>query len=185
MPLDYSNLTIHAKEKTQTATENFDFSLSWEMHKLACEYAQTLQMHSLDSLDHHPGGLSMSDHDRMGMWWLIHLDLFARLINDKPAIFSSQLNEWRVNMPRLAAEFSQERNGAVPTMAFLVRSRLTFILISYFQVSETLNDESDILAAIKPLCEDVEGIFEEWKMVHTFTTFTNTSILLTPSRKNG
>ena len=68
-------------------------------------------------------------------------------------------------MPRLAAEFSQERNGAVPTMAFLVRSRLTFILISYFQVSETLNDESDILAAINPLCEDVEGIFEEWKMV--------------------
>jgi hypothetical protein len=69
-------------------------------------------------------------------------------------------------MPRLAAEFSQ-RNGAVPTMAFLVRSRLTFILISYFQVSEALNDESDILAAITPLCEDVEGIFEEWKMVPT------------------
>jgi hypothetical protein len=135
------------------------------MHKLACEYAQTLQMHNLDSLEHPVGQLSMGDHDRMGMWWLIHLDLFARLINDKPAVFSSQLNEWRVNMPRLAAEFSQERNKAVPTMAFLVRSRLTFILVRYFQVSETLNYESDILAAINPLCENVEAIFEEWRIV--------------------
>ncbi|OJI99475.1 hypothetical protein ASPVEDRAFT_38888 [Aspergillus versicolor CBS 583.65] len=166
---------IAAMYMTQTATENFDFGLSWEMHKLACEYAQTLQMHSLDSLDHHPGGLSMSDHDRMGMWWLIHLDLFARLINDKPAVFSSQLNEWRVNMPRLAAEFSQ-RNGAVPTMAFLVRSRLTFILISYFQASEALNDESDIQAAITPLCEDVEGIFEEWKMEEWLQSYKNDDI---------
>ena len=70
-------------------------------------------------------------------------------------------------MPRLAAEISQERNGAVPTMAFLVRSRLTFILISYFQVSETLKDESDILAAVSPLCEDVERVFEEWKLVRS------------------
>lgn len=134
------------------------------MHKLACEYAQTLKMHSLDSLDRAGGQLSMSDDDRMGMWWLIHLDLFARLINDKPAGFSSQLNDWRVNMPRLAAE-SREQNEAVPAMAFLVRSRLTFILISYFQVSETLNNMSDVLAAITPLCEDVEDIFEEWKIV--------------------
>lgn len=137
------------------------------MHKLACEYAKVLQMHSLDSLDHPGGQLSMSDHDRMGMWWLIHLDLFARLISDKPAVFSSQLSNWRVNMPYLAAECSQERDEAVPTMAFLVRSRLTFILIDYFRVTETLTNKADILAAIKPLCEDVEAVFEEWKIVNS------------------
>ena len=158
-------------KKTQTATENFDFSLSWEMHRLACEYAQTLRMHNLDSLDHPASHLSMSDHDRMGMWWLIHLDLFARLINDKPAAFSSQLHDWRVNMPRLAAGSSEERNEAVPTVAFLVRSRLTFILINYFQESESLNSRSDILAAINPLCDGVEDIFEQWKIVnHTFVS---------------
>lgn len=155
------------------------------MHKLACEYAQTLQMHSLDSLDKPVGHLSMNDRDRMGMWWLIHLDLFARLINDKPAVFSSQLSEWRVNMPRLAAEFSQERNKAVPTMAFLFRSRLTFILISYFQVSETLKYDSDRLAAITPLCEEVEALFEEWKIASSTHTFPCLSSWLTCIRKNG
>lgn len=70
-------------------------------------------------------------------------------------------------MPYLAAECSQERDEAVPTMAFLVRSRLTFILIDYFRVTETLTNKADILAAIKPLCEDVEAVFEEWKIVNS------------------
>ncbi|KAE8414368.1 hypothetical protein BDV36DRAFT_303474 [Aspergillus pseudocaelatus] len=155
---------IAAMYMTQTATENFDFSLSWEMHRLACEYAQTLQMHSLDGLEHSERQLSMSDDDRRGMWGLIHLDLFFRLINDKPAAFSSQLHDWRVDMPRLTVELSHERNEAVPTMAFIIRSRLTFILISYFQVSDTLKCQSDVLTAINPLCEDVEKIFDEWKI---------------------
>lgn len=135
------------------------------MHRLACEYAQTLQMHSLDGLEYSQHQLSMGDNDRRGMWGLIHLDLFFRLINDKPAAFSSQLHDWRVDMPRLTVELSHERNEAVPTMAFIIRSRLTFILISYFQVSETLKCQSDVLSAINPLCEDVEKIFDEWKIV--------------------
>ncbi|KAE8327087.1 hypothetical protein BDV39DRAFT_193007 [Aspergillus sergii] len=155
---------IAAMYMTQTATENFDFSLSWEMHRLACEYAQALQMHSLDGVERSERQLSMSDHDRKGMWGLIHLDLFFRLINDKPAAFSSQLNDWRVDMPRLTVELPHERNEAVPTMAFIIRSRLTFILISYFQVSETLKSQSDVLTAIGALCEDVENIFDEWKI---------------------
>lgn len=132
---------------------------------MACEYAQTSHMHSRDGLEHSNGRLSMSDDDRMGMWDLIQLDLFFRLINNKPAAFSSQLDDWRVNMPRLSEEYPREREEAVPTMAFLVRSRITFILIRYFQVLETLQDESDVLAAINPLCEEVERIFEEWKIV--------------------
>ncbi|KAB8276230.1 hypothetical protein BDV30DRAFT_48087 [Aspergillus minisclerotigenes] len=155
---------IAAMYMTQTATENFDFSLSWEMHRLACEYAQALQMHSLDGVERSERHLSMSDHDRKGMWGLIHLDLFFRLINDKPAAFSSQLSDWRVDMPRLTVELSHGRNEAVPTMAFIIRSRLTFILISYFQVSETLKSQADVLTAISALCEDVENIFDEWKI---------------------
>ncbi|KAK1144149.1 hypothetical protein N8T08_005811 [Aspergillus melleus] len=121
----------------------------------------------------------MSDHNRMGMWWLTHLYFFARLINGKPVAFSSQLHDWRVNiwrvniwrvniwrvnMPRLAAGSSQERNEAVSTVAFLARSRLTFILINYFQESESLNNRSDLLTAINPLYDDVEDIFEQWKI---------------------
>ena len=135
------------------------------MHKLACEYAQASQLHILDSLEPSAGQPSMSDDDRIGMWDLIQLDLFFRLINNKPAAFSSHLKDWRVNMPRLSIDVPRERDDAVPTMAFLVRSRLTFILISYFQVSETLQDEADVLAAVNPLCEEVDKIFEEWKIV--------------------
>lgn len=135
------------------------------MHRLACEYAQTSHMHSLDGLEQSSGRLPMSDDDRMGMWDLIQLDLFFRLINNKPAAFSTQLNDWRVNMPRLSEEYPRQTEEAVPTMAFLVRSRITFILIQYFQVMETLRDESDVLAAINPLCEEVEKLFEEWKIV--------------------
>lgn len=132
------------------------------MHKLACEYAHTSQMHSLDSLEH---SNTMSDDDRMGMWDLIQLDLFFRLINNKPAAFSSRLSDWRVNMPRLSVDFPRERDEAVPTTAFIIRSRLMFILISYFQISEALRDEEDVLAAVNPLCEEVEKMFEEWKIV--------------------
>ena len=107
------------------------------MHKLACEYAQTFQMHSLDSLEHTS---TIGDDDRMGMWDLIQLDLFFRLIKNKPAAFSSSLGDWKVNMPSLSVEFLRERDKAVPTMAFIVRSRLTFILIRYFQMSGALQD---------------------------------------------
>ncbi|KAH6675390.1 hypothetical protein F5X68DRAFT_278429 [Plectosphaerella plurivora] len=157
---------IAAMYMTQTAVENFDFGLSWDMHKLACEYAHALRMHSLDGgpCNDLAGEPVISDDDRMGLWDLIHLDLFYRLINNKPAAFPASLDDWRVNMPWMSVECSQAQEEAVPTMAFLARTRLTFVLMRFFQVSETTTSEEEALAVIMPLCEEVETIIEEWKM---------------------
>jgi hypothetical protein len=138
------------------------------MHKHACMYAQGLHLHRLDG-DGALGasGVATSDEGRVNMWNLVQLDLFHRLINNKPPAFPFDLNNWRVNLPWLAFDSAPGRDEAVPAMAFLVRSRITLILISFFQALETLNNDGgdDALSTIQPLCMQVEQVFEEWRIV--------------------
>lgn len=136
------------------------------MHKLACEYAQGLQMHSLD--DKHnllTVGSANPDDDRKGMWELIQMDLFYRLIYNKPAAFSLDLAGWRVNLPWLTLDTFPDKEAAVPTMKFIVSSRLTFVLIAFFQMFDKLETGSVALEAIEPLCQEIEDLMEEWGIV--------------------
>ena len=136
------------------------------MHKLACDYAQGLHLHILDGDGTcSPSNSSMSDEDRANMWDLVQLDLFHRLVNNKPPAFHSSLHNWQVNLPWLSSDAPPDRNKAVPSMAFLARSRMTFVLMSYFQKLEDLEENTDALRSILPLCEQIEGISEEWEIV--------------------
>jgi hypothetical protein len=101
------------------------------------------------------------------MWNLVQLDLFHRLINNKPPAFPFDLNNWRVNLPWLAFDSAPGRDEAVPAMAFLARSRITLILIGFFQALGKLNNDGggDTLSTIQPLCMQVEQVFEEWRIV--------------------
>ncbi|KAK6213890.1 fungal specific transcription factor [Colletotrichum tabaci] len=133
------------------------------MHHLACEYAKGLHLHSLDGNDYFAAtGSTRTDDDRKGMWELIQKDLFYHLIYNKPATLYPSLDKWQVNLPWLSLDSPPENVDNVSTISFLVRSRLTFILIHFFHTLEKLEHESEAVGAIEPLCHEVELLFEEW-----------------------
>ncbi|WYZ42700.1 hypothetical protein EsH8_VI_000399 [Colletotrichum jinshuiense] len=145
---------------TGVATECFDFEMSLQMHKLACEYAKGLQMHSLDGGDYFE--TIRTDDDRKGMWELIQTDLFYHLIYNKPATLYPSLDAWQVNLPWVSLDSPPDNGAQTATVSFLFRSRLTFVLIHFFQIIEKLGNESEALKAIEPLCHEVEVLFEDW-----------------------
>ncbi|KAF5517282.1 hypothetical protein CGCA056_v010911 [Colletotrichum aenigma] len=152
---------------TGVATEMFDFDSSLEMHQLACDYAKGLHLHSLDGYDYfavtEPGS-TRTDGDRRGMWELIQTDLFYHLIYNKPAKLFRSLDSWQVNLPWLSLDSTPNNDAPVPTIAFLVRSRLTFVLIHFFQMIKTLDNESEAVNSIEPLCHEIESLLEEWRI---------------------
>ncbi|EYB21358.1 hypothetical protein FG05_35108 [Fusarium graminearum] len=124
---------IAATFMAQVAAENFDFQLCWEMHRLACIWSEAMQLHNIDSNEASGQSLiATTDGGRMSMWNLVRMELLFRLISGKAPSFSFDLSEWRINLPSL---FSEEVHlqEAVPTTAFLAGSRVTLILIRYFQ----------------------------------------------------
>ncbi|KAL0936397.1 uncharacterized protein CTRU02_208612 [Colletotrichum truncatum] len=150
---------------TGVATECFDFELSLEMHQLACDYAKGLHMHSLDGHDYFAvTGSTRTDEDRRGMWELIQTDLFYHLIYNKPAKLFPNLDSWQVNLPWLSLDSTPHHDIPISTIAFLFRSRVTFVLIHFFQTLETLENESEAVEAIEPLCHEIEALFEEWRI---------------------
>ncbi|KAJ4215872.1 hypothetical protein NW759_009731 [Fusarium solani] len=149
----------------RTAAESFDFETALEMHNLACEYAEGLQMHNLDRDSHSsPDKSPSTDDDRKGMWELIQMDLFYRLIYNKPAAFSSSIQDWRVNLPWLSVDSPPDNNAPVPTMTFILRSRLALILASFFQLLDDEEDRVDTVEAVEPLCQQIEDVFQDWKL---------------------
>lgn len=151
------------------------------MHHLACEYAKGLHLHSLDGNDYFAAtGSTRTDDDRKGMWELIQKDLFYHLIYNKPATLYPSLDKWRVNLPWLSLDSPPENVDNVSTISFLVRSRLTFILIHFFHTLEKLEHESEAVGAIEPLCHEVELLFEEWGIVGTTGHLTRELGSLTP-----
>lgn len=136
------------------------------MHQLACDYAKGLHMHSLDGNDYFAvTGSTRTDEDRRGMWELIQTDLFYHLIYNKPAKLFPSLDSWQVNMPWLSLDSSPDGGAPTSTVAFLVRSRLTFVLIHFFQTLQRVQCETEAVRAIEPLCKEIEDLLEEWGIV--------------------
>ncbi|RSM03306.1 hypothetical protein CEP52_007486 [Fusarium oligoseptatum] len=155
---------VAAMYMMRTAAESFDFETALEMHNLACEYAEGLQMHNLDrdsSLS--PDNLPSND-DRKGMWELIQMDLFYRLIHDKPPAFSSSIQNWRVNLPWLSVDSPPDTDAPVPTMTFILRSRLALILASFFQTVDEAKDGPITPGLVESLCQQIEDVFQDWKL---------------------
>lgn len=150
--------------------------MGWEMYKLACEFSKALNMHTLDSTDDSITHSSPSaDFDRMGMWELMHLDLFYRLMHDKPATISASVNKWRVNLPTLSADLHYDAHASIPTVSFMVRSRVTFILFRYFQLLDYHHEQQDMTGSIEQLCTEISDINHEWQIVgHVLSNLSQT-----------
>ncbi|RSL54102.1 hypothetical protein CEP54_010103 [Fusarium duplospermum] len=156
---------VAAMYMMRTAAESFDFETALEMHNLACEYAEGLQMHNLDrDSSLLPDKRPSTDDDRKGMWELIQMDLFYRLIHDKPPAFSSSIQNWRVNLPWLSVDSPPDDNAPVPTMTFILRSRLALILASFFQAVDEAKDGPMASGMVESLCQQIEDVFQDWKL---------------------
>ncbi|KAH7190430.1 hypothetical protein DER44DRAFT_679162 [Fusarium oxysporum] len=155
---------VAATLMARAAAECFDYEMSWQMYKLACEYATGLNMHNLDSEDALSGlDQSKVDEDRKGLWELIQLDLFFRLLYNKPPTLTSSMSNWRVNFPWLSAN-SQPDMHAIPTMTFLVGSRITLTLIQFFKLLEEERHDAHVLPKVQQLCEDINHLFQDWQL---------------------
>lgn len=142
------------------------------MYKTACEHAEELQIHHLDNTETpiEPDQARV-EADRKGFWDLIYIDLFFRLIYNKPPAFAVNVKAWKVNLPWLSSASAPDFH-AIPTMTFIMRSRITFILIRYFSLIEDRANHPEIEMEIEVLCREIESLFEEWEIVssHTFMT---------------
>ncbi|KAF7553332.1 hypothetical protein G7Z17_g3685 [Cylindrodendrum hubeiense] len=155
---------IAAMLTARVSAECFDYDLSWQLFKQACEYAHGLNMHNLDGGDgFNCSSGSKVDSDRRGFWELIQVELFFRLLYNKPPTLTESMNSWRVNLPYLSPD-AQPDLETVPTLAFLVSSRITFVLTDFFQLIEEHTPGLDILPKIESLGEEVETLFQEWQM---------------------
>ncbi|KAK7421174.1 hypothetical protein QQX98_002303 [Neonectria punicea] len=154
---------IAALFMARAAAECFDYDLSWQLFRQVCEYAHGLNMHNLDSGE----GFNFSsdskcDSDRKGFWELIQVELFFRLLYNKPPTLTGSLSSWRVNLPWLSPG-SQPDMDEVPTVTFLVSSRITFVLTQFFHLLEETSTQ-DILPRIEMLCGEIEDLFQDWQM---------------------
>ncbi|KAH6995897.1 hypothetical protein BKA56DRAFT_627619 [Ilyonectria sp. MPI-CAGE-AT-0026] len=155
---------IAAMLTARVSAECFDYDLSWQLFKKACEYAQGLNMHNLDSGEGFTNSNgSKVDSDRRGFWELIQVELFFRLLYNKPPTLTESMNSWRVNLPYLSPDCQPDME-TVPTLAFLVSSRITFVLTRFFQLLEDDAPGGDMLSRIEQLGEEVETLFQEWQM---------------------
>lgn len=147
------------------------------MYTYATEYAQNLNLHNLDAHTHtdmnlFPVDETKLDLDRKGFWELIQIDFFFRLLFNKPPSITSDLNSWNVNLPWLSTNAEQPDINAVPTITFLVNSRMTFILSRFFQELENPNcNEEEMRPKTEELCQEINQAFAEWQLVSNANPF--------------
>ncbi|KAG8667529.1 hypothetical protein FPOAC2_12697 [Fusarium poae] len=149
---------------SRVAAEFFDYDLAWGSFKYACEYCQVLNLHKLDS-DESSSFLSEAtcDNERRGFWEVIQIDLFYRLILNKPPAITN--NPWKVNLPWLDLDSGAETQP-MQTIAFLASSRVSLIIARFFAMLDdpTNSTKTEIVAKTENLCREMQEIFAEWQL---------------------
>ncbi|VUC33000.1 unnamed protein product [Clonostachys rosea] len=149
---------------SRLAGDCFDYELAWKMHKLACEYAQALDLHNLDDGggpigSHHP---NITEENRKGFWGLIQIDAFFRLLFNKPPLLTG--NVWKVNLPWLSSDAVPDTR-TLDQMVFIISSRVALITLQFFSILEEFKDDPEVLVPkTEALCMEVVQLFDEWRM---------------------
>ncbi|KAJ4051527.1 hypothetical protein NW761_014162 [Fusarium oxysporum] len=158
---------IAAIMMTQAASDALDPRLSAQMFQLVCKYAIGLDLHNTDS-PNYPSrfGRDNVDEARRGFWELMHYEFFHRLVYDDPPTMTAQMKEWIVSLPWLEPckrTVSQE----VPTIKFILKSRLTFILAEFFMLLENVQGhlEHESFAKVLALCQQIDDLYKDWDIV--------------------
>lgn len=165
-PYGKNLLRLMLTHQSHTAAGSFDDTLSWEMHKRACNYAQRLNLHNLDAPS--VGTVSNDstlDADRKHFWELIQLDFLFRLLFDRPPVLTESTKSWNINLPWLS-DIQQPDLSAVSIAAFLVGARLCFILSQFFHTLESADhSERSTLPMTESYCSEINQVFLEYDLV--------------------
>lgn len=145
-----------------------DFEFSWNMYRIVYQCVKKLNLHNLDQ--DFPGTFMQqspdqgTDHDRQGLWALVLVDLFFRMLHDKPPIMTANLTEWHVNLPAINIVPEQPEH-MISTLTFFFKSRLTFLLLRFFDLLAQSSDDRDYMQRIEGLCTEIEDLIGEWSIV--------------------
>ncbi|KAF5631672.1 fungal specific transcription factor factor [Fusarium sp. NRRL 25303] len=155
---------VAATVLTQAASDALDPQLSAQLFQLASKYAIGLDLHNTDS-PNYPSGFGQDNIDevRRGFWELMHYEFFHRLVYDYSPTMTAQMKQWIVSLPWLEScerPVSQE----VPTIRFILKSRLTFILAEFFMLLENISGrfEGELFAQVLALCQQIDDISKDW-----------------------
>ncbi|KAJ4207637.1 hypothetical protein NW759_013867 [Fusarium solani] len=151
----------------RVAAERFDIELSWNMFKLGCQYAEKIELHRLDNdPSSHSTNLDKSvlNASRKGFWELVTMDVYFRLIHNKPPAIMACRPDAKVNLPWLAEPGSQAGEETTTTIRFLIDSRRTFVLLDFLQLLEDSEGRPDpeLVSKTEALCRDIEALYEQW-----------------------
>ncbi|KAI8651897.1 hypothetical protein NCS56_01405900 [Fusarium sp. Ph1] len=149
------------------AAERFDIELSWNMFKLGCQYAEKIELHRLDNdPSSHSTNLDkpVLNASRKGFWELVTMDVYFRLIHNKPPAIIACRPDAKVNLPWLAEPGSQVGEETTTTIRFLIDSRRTFVLLDFLRLLEDSEGRSDpeLVSKTEALCRDIEALYEQW-----------------------
>ncbi|VUC33470.1 unnamed protein product [Clonostachys rosea] len=153
----------------RVAAERFDLELSWTMFRRACQYAESIKLHRLDSsVDPALTGLdnAVLDAGRKGFWELINMDIYFHLIHDKPSAIVGTSHKAEVNLPWLDDSGLQTETENITTLRFLIESRRSFILMEFLQLLEDAKVQPDpeLISKTEMLCGKIEALYEQWEI---------------------
>ncbi|RBA18292.1 hypothetical protein FPRO05_10587 [Fusarium proliferatum] len=113
----------------------------------------------------YPSGFGQDNIDevRRGFWELMYYEFFHRLVYDDPPTMTAQMKQWIVSLPWLESckrPVSQE----VPTIRFILKSRLTFILAEFFMLLGNISGrfEGELFAQVLALCQQIDDLYKDW-----------------------
>ncbi|KAG9252157.1 uncharacterized protein F5Z01DRAFT_660982 [Emericellopsis atlantica] len=148
----------------RVCVEWFDYELAWNMFKQAGEYATKLGIHNLDSNGAVMRGIQNPDNaddDRKAFWDLLQVDLFFRLMFNKPPSISG--NPWNVNLPWLNETIPNQ--GAERATIFLASSRVTLLLMQFFaMLEEAAGNPSLMMRRTEAMCLEIRALHDEWDL---------------------
>ncbi|CEI70917.1 unnamed protein product [Fusarium venenatum] len=111
-----------------------------------------------------------ADHERKGFRALVLVELFFRLLHDKPAILIENISEWRVNFPSITT--AQEVPEHVATnLTLVVKTRLTFLLLRFEMLCRDTEDRDSVITGAEELCEGIESLIYGWSMIDSMAAY--------------
>jgi hypothetical protein len=155
--------------------EAYDIDLAYQLHKLACEYAERLNLHMLDDdpdVSITPTNIPRTDAERRRFWDLVQYDIYFRLMLNKPSVITTKIETWRVNLPYLHTGLDAGTETE-PAIMFLFTARLTFEIASFFELldSSEHDDKRDLLPKVEAICENLQARYDEWQIVSILCSF--------------
>ncbi|KAM0420107.1 hypothetical protein ACHAPD_003676 [Fusarium lateritium] len=82
---------------------------------------------------------------------------------------TANLTEWHVNLPAINI-VPEQPEYMISISTFFVKSRLTFLLLRFFDLLAQSSDDRDYIQQIEGLCAKIEDLIGEWSIMPTKKT---------------